>query len=233
MGFMPLLFNLLPEKLCAGYWNRQWQRSIAVWDYGHGNQNVQSCLLFDNEDREGVKNILHTMGSLPLDDDGKVKYIMSRLQIMFAMSIQKNNGGAYVSDSISHQVPDYWQTPKETLRLGTGDCDDWSILLYCLLREANIPCYRLKCVITNVVQDKKPFGLHFDLVYLARYDYEWYTIEGTWYPTIALQRYLNTPRKQSTDYYGSILFTFNEEHTWAQHDFAVKPLFLDLKELEQ
>lgn len=228
-----LLFRLLPEKVLAKWWNKQWTRSIAFWDYGHGNQNVNDCLLFDSQDKAEVQDILWMMGNIPKDDDSKVKYVTNKINTMFAMSIPKANGGAYVHDSAAHGVPDYWQSPKETLKRGTGDCDDWGILLYCLLRQAGVPAYRLKCCITNVQVDGKFSGAHFNLLYLARYDHEWYTLEGSWFPSIAQQRFLNTPRKKSDDYYGDILFTFNEEFTWAQHDLKVKPVFLDLKELDE
>lgn len=35
---------------------------------------------------------------------------------------------SYVSDSEAHGWGDYWQTPYETLRLGTGDCEDTAVL---------------------------------------------------------------------------------------------------------
>lgn len=41
----------------------------------------------------------------------------------------------YVSDTSVHGVSDYWQLPRETLSLGTGDCEDFSILLCSLYRE--------------------------------------------------------------------------------------------------
>ena len=40
----------------------------------------------------------------------------------------------YVTDTNAHGVPDYWQLAKETLSLGTGDCEDFSILLCSLYR---------------------------------------------------------------------------------------------------
>jgi len=40
----------------------------------------------------------------------------------------------YVSDTTAHGVSEYWQLPRETLSLGTGDCEDFSILLCSLYR---------------------------------------------------------------------------------------------------
>ena len=40
----------------------------------------------------------------------------------------------YVSDTNAHGVSEYWQLPRETLSLGTGDCEDFSILLCSLYR---------------------------------------------------------------------------------------------------
>ena len=45
----------------------------------------------------------------------------------------------YVSDDKSHGVADYWQTPSETIGLGTGDCEDLAILLVSLLRAYGAP----------------------------------------------------------------------------------------------
>ncbi|MFC1919866.1 transglutaminase family protein [Chloroflexota bacterium] len=46
---------------------------------------------------------------------------------------------SYKSDSEVHGVSDYWQLPAETLKLGTGDCEDIAILLCTLLRACGIP----------------------------------------------------------------------------------------------
>ena len=43
------------------------------------------------------------------------------------------------SDQDVHGVIDYWQLPAETLKLGTGDCEDFAILLCTLLRAYGVP----------------------------------------------------------------------------------------------
>jgi predicted transglutaminase-like cysteine proteinase len=44
------------------------------------------------------------------------------------------NSITYQYDSNVHGVSEYWQLPKETLQLRTGDCEDYAILLCSLLR---------------------------------------------------------------------------------------------------
>jgi hypothetical protein len=44
------------------------------------------------------------------------------------------NSITYKYDSNVHGVEDYWQLPKETIELRTGDCEDYAILLCSLLR---------------------------------------------------------------------------------------------------
>ena len=44
----------------------------------------------------------------------------------------------YMSDEEQRGVDDYWQTSEETLSLGTGDCEDFAILLCSLLRAYGI-----------------------------------------------------------------------------------------------
>lgn len=46
---------------------------------------------------------------------------------------------SYRSDMDVHGESEYWQKPAQTLQLGTGDCEDFAILLCSLLRANGVP----------------------------------------------------------------------------------------------
>jgi hypothetical protein len=51
----------------------------------------------------------------------------------------------YLDDIIMFNKSEYWQTPKEELKNGFGDCEDWAVTTVSAMREYNssIPCYNL------------------------------------------------------------------------------------------
>ncbi|MBN2239024.1 MAG: transglutaminase domain-containing protein [Dehalococcoidales bacterium] len=59
----------------------------------------------------------------------------------------------YRSDIDIHGQSDYWQTPAETLELGTGDCEDFAILLCSILRSYGVPADQV-FVATGISADK-------------------------------------------------------------------------------
>jgi len=77
-------------------------------------------------------------------------------------------------------IKDYWQTPAETRRLGTGDCDDFAILYFFELNamgyrphiiygriagKAHMACICGRWVIDTVVSDWYDYREHFGLIY--------------------------------------------------------------------
>lgn len=50
-----------------------------------------------------------------------------------------NGAIRYTSDLIQHGVLDQWSAPLATLTSGRGDCEDYAIAKYVLLREAGVP----------------------------------------------------------------------------------------------
>ncbi len=54
---------------------------------------------------------------------------------------------SYRHDQDVHGVSEYWQYPSETLSLGTGDCEDFAILLCSLLRAYGVPADQVYVVV--------------------------------------------------------------------------------------
>ncbi|MCK5688836.1 transglutaminase-like cysteine peptidase [Myxococcota bacterium] len=50
----------------------------------------------------------------------------------------------YVSDQNAYGKSDYWATPWESTINGKGDCEDFAVAKYAMLREAGVPADRLK-----------------------------------------------------------------------------------------
>jgi predicted transglutaminase-like cysteine proteinase len=58
----------------------------------------------------------------------------------------------FVSDQSHWSAEDYWATPAETVSSNGGDCEDFSIAKYFLLKEAGIPIERLRITYVKAVK---------------------------------------------------------------------------------
>ncbi len=58
-----------------------------------------------------------------------------------------NNGMKYGSDASVWGVPDHWSTPVEMVRRGRGDCEDFAIMKYWLLRSVGFSAQDLQLVV--------------------------------------------------------------------------------------
>lgn len=55
----------------------------------------------------------------------------------------------YVSDFVQHGEPDRWTAPLATLAAGRGDCEDYAIAKYVVLRAAGFPVVDLQLVLVR------------------------------------------------------------------------------------
>lgn len=62
----------------------------------------------------------------------------ARLESPSAISQWLKTNIRYKSDWTSHHEKEYWQSPKETLVLNTGDCEDFAFLAQALLNEIGL-----------------------------------------------------------------------------------------------
>lgn len=111
------------------------------------------------------------------------------------------NEERYISDNVNWALPDYWATPFEFLRKGGGDCEDYAIAKYMVLRDLGIPVDHMRIVVL------KDLALRVDHAVLAVY------INGT--PFILDSRGSNVVPANSLHDYQPI-YSINE-HGWWLH----------------
>lgn len=58
-----------------------------------------------------------------------------------------NTSIRYTTDLVQHGMPDYWSAPLDTLASGRGDCEDYAIAKYAVLREAGVAASDMKIVL--------------------------------------------------------------------------------------
>lgn len=86
---------------------------------------------------------------------------------------QVNAAIRYVSDLSQHSEPDRWSAPLTTLASGRGDCEDYAIAKYVILREAGYPASDLRFLL---VRDR--FAREDHAVLAARLDGRWLILDN-------------------------------------------------------
>lgn len=79
----------------------------------------------------------------------------------------------YVSDMAQHSEPDRWSPPLAALGSGRGDCEDYAIAKYVILREAGYPLSDLRFLL---VRDRDAREDH--AVLTARHDGRWLILDN-------------------------------------------------------
>lgn len=86
---------------------------------------------------------------------------------------QINGAIRYTNDMTQHGVPDRWSAPVATLASGRGDCEDYAIAKYVILREAGYPSVDLRFLL---VRDRIARDDH--AVLAARLDGQWLILDN-------------------------------------------------------
>jgi len=79
----------------------------------------------------------------------------------------------YTKESVLPNTRDVWQTPRETIEKGTGDCEDYAILKFYLLKELGFNPDNLNFCF---VFDKISYALH--MVLLAKVEDQIYLLDS-------------------------------------------------------
>jgi len=84
-----------------------------------------------------------------------------------------NSAIRYVSDMAQHGEPDRWSAPLAALAAGRGDCEDYAIAKYVILREAGFPAGDLRFLL---VRDRLARDDH--AVLAARFEGQWLILDN-------------------------------------------------------
>jgi predicted transglutaminase-like cysteine proteinase len=84
-----------------------------------------------------------------------------------------NGAIRYTTDLAQHGVMDQWTAPLATLASGRGDCEDYAILKYHVLRQAGTPATDLKIVLLRDTATREDHA-----VLAAREGERWYILDN-------------------------------------------------------
>jgi len=113
------------------------------------------------------------------------------------------NGIRFIDDQTHWGEEDYWATPAESVGSNGGDCEDFSIAKYFLLKELGIPIAKLRMTYVKAIKLDQP---HMVLAYYARPDAEPLVLDN-------LEDAVR-PASQRPDLVP--VYSFNDEEVWIE-----------------
>jgi len=88
-------------------------------------------------------------------------------------------------DSVNQNINDYWESPKEFLERGYGDCEDYAIIKYYTLQTLG---YSEKRLFFAVVQDMFSGSMHMILLYYPSLTKEPYVLDNLSFKILKLSK---------------------------------------------
>ncbi len=141
----------------------------------------------------------------------------------------------YKYDDLTAEVPEFWLFPFESIQAEIGDCEDGAILIAALLINAGIPSWRVKVSAAEVLADPifapsdSELGGHAYCLYLAdrpesERKLEWVILDWCYLqdPEVPIEKKPLAGDGGTEGAYKDVLFTFNDEYSWAQTALEVK-----------
>ena len=145
---------------------KKYQKQIE--DYWHNRMIPIDLWIVINRDLIQLNKVFDTKITNPrvldfiektkdLPDDFKAYkthyFIMKTLKIKYKRDIEV------------HNLPDYWQSPDETVELGTGDCEDFTILWMKIMQLLGVPSYKCMAIVgmvDNGVKELHAYPVYFN-----------------------------------------------------------------------
>ena len=109
----------------------------------------------------------------------------------------------FVDDQTHWGVADYWATPAESVASGGGDCEDFTIAKYFMLKELGVPISRLRMTYVKALRLNQA---HMVLAYYPRPDAEPLVLDN-------LEDAVR-PASQRSDLVP--VYSFNDEELWIE-----------------
>ena len=226
VGLINDIHRLKPDRDVsdASYWNNKWKQSKVY--YNAPKRTVVTIFLNRTQELQGIKQLQEIYQMLAQEMNIGYEFPPDNVPLAVMQWVDSK-----FKKGVFKYVPEkgeQWQLAEETLASGKGDCDDYGILMYSLIRELFLAKglweqnkHRLKCVAGNVNKYSdipSVEGGHFYLLWLHS-DGQWRTVETTYFRERAILNW-DVPHKLKPQY-GVIWFTFNSDYSWSQNSVTV------------
>jgi Transglutaminase-like superfamily len=200
------------------YWDNKYPKNPVIYKGRCIPQKVEGQIILTNLEID-VKTMFNS-------NDSVVKDLIIQNNLTGATNDEKMfniqnwvcKNLKYIGDDVSAGVVEYWQFPFETIKLGTGDCEDGALLIAALAVNMDVPSFRLR-VIGGFVQPAPtaPQGGHGYVAYLRESDNQWVAIDWCYLQDSDTTVDLKPILKNNT-VYKDMWFTFNNEYSWSQKE---------------
>ncbi|MFX1568857.1 MAG: DUF4332 domain-containing protein [Promethearchaeota archaeon] len=213
------------------YWNNKWEKAPIIY-----TGRALRAEVYKKQIDVDVKAFIK-------DNDAILWHVITQVGLRkdtpneTALAIQNFvcNFLKYKYDDITAEVPEFWLFPFESIQAEIGDCEDGAILIAALLINAGIPSWRVKVTAAEVIADPifapsdAEVGGHSYCLYLAdRPDserrLEWVILDWCYLqdPEVPIEEKPLARDGGTEGAYRDVLFTFNNDFSWAQTALEVK-----------
>jgi predicted transglutaminase-like cysteine proteinase len=124
-------------------------------------------------------------------------------ELLLEVNLFFNRRMRFLEDPVHWSEPDYWATPAESVASSGGDCEDYTIAKYFLLKELGIPIARMRMTYVKAVRMNQA---HMVLAYYPRPEAEPLVLDN-------LEDAVR-PASQRNDLVP--VYSFNDEDVWVE-----------------
>jgi hypothetical protein len=208
-----------------GYWNNKWETAPIIYT-GRALRAESYKKRIDADVKSFIKKddaiLWHVITQVGLrkETPNETAFVIQNFVCKFLK---------YKYDDLTAEIEEFWLFPFESIQAEIGDCEDGAILIAALLINAGIPSWRVKVAAAEVLADPvfapsdTELGGHAYCLYLAdRQDskrkLEWVILDWCYLqdPEIPIEEKPLARDGGTEGAYRSVLFTFNDEFSWAQ-----------------